>query len=133
MILEGIICPECRVPLEESQLRESLVCPHCRTDLKNTKYLHFIEYLIANGIVSDIDFFDLKLYKDEIERLEPSDEEEVNPQDYEKKKESFSLFEDEIEQIALEQQKEGPPVDEWDGLEEDWEEFNRREEEEKKK
>jgi uncharacterized protein YbaR (Trm112 family) len=124
MALEGIICPECSIPLEESYLAESLVCPNCKTDLKSTKYLNFIEYLVANGIVSDIDFFDLKLYSDEIERLDPADQEEVDPQDYEKKKDTISLFEDELEPI--EEEKEPPPLDEWEGLEEDWEEFNRR-------
>lgn len=127
MPLEGIICPECSVPLHEDQLRESLICPSCKTDLKTPKYLDFIEYLVANGIVSDIDFFDTKLYSDEIERLDPSDQEEVDPQDYEKKKESFSLFEEEVE--AVEEQEE-EDIDAWEGLEEDWEEFNRRDTEE---
>lgn len=128
-ILEGIVCPECSVPLHDEQLQESLVCPSCKTDLKQPKFLDFIEYLIANGIVSNIDFFDTALYSDEIERLDPSDQEEVDPQDYEKKKESFSLFEDEIEKIVQQESDEIEEMDEWEGLEEDWEEFNRRDEE----
>ncbi|MFQ6675397.1 MAG: hypothetical protein ACE5LH_03520 [Fidelibacterota bacterium] len=123
MALEGIICPECKVPLDDSQLQESLVCPNCKTDLKTPKYLDFIEYLVANGIVSDIDFFDTELYSDEIERLDPSDQEEIDPQDYEKRKESFSLFEDDVEPV---EEEETEDMDIWEGLEEDWEEFNRR-------
>lgn len=123
MTLEGIICPECSVPLHEDQLKKSLVCPSCKTDLKTPKHLDFIEYLIANGIVSDIDFFDTELYSDEIERLDPSDQEEVDPRDYEKKKDTFSLFEDEIEPIV---DDETGDLTLWEGLEEDWEEFNRR-------
>jgi len=82
---------------------------------------------VANGIVSDIDFFDTKLYSDEIERLDPSDQEEVDPQDYEKKKESFSLFEGEVETVV---EQNSDDMDAWEGLEDDWEEFNKRDEEE---
>ena len=64
MLSEGLICPECKTPLKEEDLKESLVCASCKTDLQNAKYLDFIEYLVANGIVKDIDFFDMKIYKD---------------------------------------------------------------------
>ena len=80
-VLEGIVCPECSAPLLDEQLQESLICPSCKTDLKQPKFLDFIEYLIANGLVSNIDFFDTALYSDEIERLDPADQEEVDPQD----------------------------------------------------
>ena len=130
MTLEGIICPECSTPLHEDQLRKSLICPGCKTDLKIPKFLDFIEYLVANGIVSDIDFFDTKLYSDEIERLDPSDQEEVDPQDYEKKRESFSLFEEEVE---IPSEKNTENLDAWEGLEDDWEEFNKRDADEKVK
>ena len=63
-----------------------------------------------------------------------ADQEEVDPQDYEKKKETFSLFEDEVEKIVAQQNKgEIKEMDEWEGLEEDWEEFNKEDEKEKKK
>ena len=127
MALEGIICPECSVPLHEEELKKKVVCPSCNTDLKQPKYLDFIEYLIANGIVVDIDFFDMKLYKNELERLDPADQEEVDPQDYEKKKDTFSLFEEDSEPIK--QKSESEDIDDWEGLEEDWEEFNRRDDE----
>ena len=89
MLSEGLICPECKTPLKEEDLKESLVCASCKTDLQNAKYLDFIEYLVANGIVKDIDFFDMKIYKDEIERLDPTDQEEVDPQDFRKEKRHF--------------------------------------------
>lgn len=130
MALEGIICPECSISLDEKDIAESLVCSNCKTNLKDAKYLNFIEYLVANGIVTDIDFFDTKLYRDEIERLDPADQEEVDPQDYEKKKDTISLFEEDVEVIEDDNTKE---MDEWEGLEEDWEEFNRRSIEEEKK
>ncbi len=120
---EGLICPECSAPLEEKDIKESLVCVHCKTDLQNAKYLDFIEYLVANGIVKDIDFFDMKIYKDEIERLDPTDQEEIDPQDFEKKKDTFSLFEEEVETVEKDNTEE---LDVWEGLEEDWEEFNLR-------
>ena len=120
---EGLICPECSVPLIEEDIKESLVCVECKTDLQNSKYLDFIEYLVSNVIVKDIDFFDMKIYKDEIERLDPTDQEEIDPQDFEKKKDTFSLFEEEVETVEKDNTEE---MDVWEGLEEDWEEFNLR-------
>ncbi|MEE2876301.1 MAG: hypothetical protein VX822_00760 [Candidatus Neomarinimicrobiota bacterium] len=120
---EGLICPQCSSPLEEEDIKESLVCLNCKTDLQNATYLDFIEYLVANGIVKDIDFFDMKIYKDEIERLDPTDQEEVDPQDFEKKKDTFSLFEEEVETVEKDNTEN---LDVWEGLEEDWEEFNLR-------
>ena len=48
---EGLICPECSVPLIEEDIKESLVCVECKTDLQNSKYLDFIEYLVSIGFV----------------------------------------------------------------------------------
>ena len=61
-MLEGIICPNCGATLEEVDIKESLTCRHCKTDLKDRKYLDFLEYLMANGIIEDLDFFDQKVY-----------------------------------------------------------------------
>ena len=96
-MLEGIICPACGGSLEEEDLRESLTCKHCKTDLKDRKYLDFLEYLMANALVEDVDFFDEKVYSEDVERLEPEDEEDVDPDDFEKKKDIFSLYETEME------------------------------------
>ena len=56
-MLEGIICPVCEATLEEVDIKESLVCKNCKTDLKDRKYLDFLEFLMANGLVEDLDFF----------------------------------------------------------------------------
>ncbi len=127
-MLEGIICPACENSLEEAELKESLSCPKCKTDLKNRKYLDFLEYLMTNGIVKDLDFFDAEVYSEDIEDLDQTEEEEVNPADFEKKKDTFSLYENEmVRQKDEEESEKRPEYTEFDGLEEDWEEFNRRE------
>ena len=134
-MLEGIICPVCESTLEEIDLKESLTCKSCKNDLRDRKYLDFLEYLMTNGIVEDLDFFDADVYSEDIERLDPSDEEDVDPAEFEKRKETFSLFENEIEQQkSREQEKEKKGIDyeEFEGIEEDWEEFNSRDFKEKK-
>ena len=134
-MLEGIICPICESTLEEIDLKESLTCKSCKNDLRDRKYLDFLEYLMTNGIVEDLDFFDADVYSEDIERLDPSDEEDVDPAEFEKRKETFSLFENEIEQQkSREQEKEKKVIDyeEFEGIEEDWEEFNSRDFKEKK-
>jgi len=64
--MESLVCPECGEGLTEEQMERSLVCPHCSTNLKRHKYQDFLEYLMMQGIVEEIDFFDLQLYGDEI-------------------------------------------------------------------
>ena len=124
-MLEGIICPVCESTLDDEHLRGSLVCEFCRTDLKDRKYLDFLEYLMTNGIVKNLDFFDTEVYSEDIERLSPEDEEEGDPADFEKKKDNFNFYENEM----VHKSKDDDEVDykEFDGLNEDWEEFNRRE------
>ena len=95
-MLEGIICPVCETTLEELDLRASLSCISCKTDLRDRKFLDFLEYLMANGIVENLDFFDVEVYSEDIERLAPEDEEEVDPSKFEKRKETFSLYENEM-------------------------------------
>ncbi len=124
-MLEGIICPECESSLQEDDLRESLTCQYCKTDLRDRKYLDFLEYLMAHGIVKNLDFFDADVYSEDIERLEPDDEEEVDPSEYEQKKDTFSLYENEMD--GQPQEDDEPDYNDFDGIEEDWEEFNRRE------
>ena len=53
-MLEGLICPVCENTIEEIDLKESLKCPNCSVDLKNRKYLDFLEFLMANGIVENL-------------------------------------------------------------------------------
>lgn len=117
-MLEGIICPACENSLEEAELKESLSCPKCKTDLKNRKYLDFLEYLMTNGIVKDLDFFDAEVYSEDIEDLDQTEEEEVNPADFEKKKDTFSLYENEmVRQKDEEEHEKQPEYSEFEGLE----------------
>ena len=126
-MLEGLICPACGRTLNERDLKEKLTCPVCRTDLKVRKYLDFLEYLMTNGIVEDLDFFNTEIYSEDIEDLDQTEIEEVNPADFEKKKDTFSLYENEmVRQKDEEDNEKHPEYNEVDGLDEDWEEFNRR-------
>lgn len=125
-MLEGIICPVCESTLDETDLRESLVCVHCKSDLKNRTYLDFLEYLMTNGIVDNLDFFDTDVYSEDVERLQPEDEEDVDPAEFEKKKDTFSLYENEME-MYKEKADEAERYEEFEGIDDDWEEFNRRE------
>ena len=128
-MLEGIICPACEATLEEAEIRESLTCKLCKTDLQDRRFLDFLEFLMANGMVEDLDFFDQKVYSEDVERLEPDDEEDVDPNDFEKKKDIFSLYESEMEmykQKAEDEEIKG--YEDFEGIEEEWEDFNKRDE-----
>ena len=126
-MLEGIICPNCGASLEDVDIRESLTCRYCKVNLKDRKYLDFLEYLMANGLIEDLDFFDQKVYSEDVERLEPDDEEDVDPAEFEKKKDIFSLYESEMEmykQKAEDEEIKG--YEDFEGIEEEWEDFNQR-------
>ena len=66
-MLEGLICPVCENTIEEVDLRHSLKCPHCSANLKSRKFLDFLEFLMANGIVENLDFFDQQVYSDDVD------------------------------------------------------------------
>ena len=125
-MLEGIICPACGGSLEEEDLRESLTCKHCKTDLKDRKYLDFLEYLMANALVEDVDFFDEKVYSEDVERLEPDDEEDVDPAEFEKKKDLFNIYENELHPKNVEENEGIKDYTQFEGINDDWEEFNER-------
>ena len=85
MEFEGLICPKCSSGLNESDLKVKLECPHCGTKFHDRKYIAFIEYLMMNGIIEDIDFFDRTLYGDEIKLKSETEEDlmdETNPDEY---------------------------------------------------
>ena len=126
-MLEGIICPNCGASLEDVDIKESLTCRYCKVNLKDRKYLDFLEYLMANGLIEDLDFFDQKVYSEDVERLAPDDEEDVDPAEFEKKKDIFSLYESEMEmykQKAEDEEIKG--YEDFEGIEEEWEDFNQR-------
>jgi len=125
-MLEGIICPACESTLNEVDLKEKLICVECKTDLKDRQFLDFLEYLMTNGIVENLDFFDEDVYSEDIERLEPDEEEDVDPAKYEKKKDVLSFYEN--DQYKIDEDDDLPEViEEFKGIEEDWEEFNKHE------
>jgi len=97
--MEDLVCPECGQPLSEEQLKKSLVCTHCKKNLRNPKYLNFLELLVFYDIVDDIDFFDVNLYGDEMlkEEREDYDEPDVDPSKFEKHKDVWDEFEDELD------------------------------------
>ena len=80
------------------------------------------------------DFFDPKVYSEDVERLEPDDEEDVDPNDFEKKKDIFSLYETEMEiykQKAEDEEIKG--YEDFEGIEEEWEDFNQSKKQKKQR
>jgi len=120
-MLEGIICPNCGANINEADLREKLACPHCKKDLKDRSYLDFLEYLMTNGIVENLDFFDAAVYSEDIERFDQEDEDDVDITEHEKRKDTFNLYENEM---VKQQEEEELNYKDFEGLDEDWEDFN---------
>ena len=127
MAFEGLICPACSNTLDEIGLKEKLVCPHCKENLKQKKYLAFLEYLMMVGIVSNIDFFDQTLYGHEIEQKTTEEkelEDFTNHEDYEDKTEKFKNYDENVDLNEVTTDEES--FRKWDGIEEDWEDFNKK-------
>jgi len=127
MAFEGLICPACSNTLDEELLKDKLICVKCKTNLKQKKYVAFLEYLMMTGIVSDLDFFDQTIYGDEIEHKtieEKELEDFTNPEDYEDKTEKFKNFDEKVDLKEVTTDEES--FREWDGIEEDWEDFNKK-------
>ena len=120
-MLEGLICPICENTIDEIDLKESLKCTNCAIDLKNRKFLDFLEFLMANGIVENLDFFDQKVYSDD-----QTKEEEGDPSEFEKKKDLFNIYENELHPKNVEENEGIKDYTQFDGINDDWEEFNER-------
>ena len=85
---------------------------------------------MANGIVENLDFFDQVIYSDDVDDLDQTKEEEGDPGEYEKKKDVFNIYESELFPKNIEADAtEG--YTEFDGINDDWEEFNERDFEQK--
>lgn len=131
---EGLICPACSNPIDEEILSKNLTCSKCKTNLKDKKYLSFIEYLIMHGIV-DVNFFDQKLYGEEMGKKGITTEEEelhdeTDPNDYEDKSKRINYDEKhDLKEVTTNEEE----FREWDGIEEDWQEFNRKDGDQNKK
>ena len=128
MAFEGLICPACSSSLDEDEIvKGNLVCSKCKTNLKQKKYLAFLEYLMMVGVLPNVDFFDKTLYGDEIEHktVEVKElEDYTNPEDYEDEREKFKHFDEtaDLKEVTTDEET----FRKWDGLEEDWEDFNKK-------
>ena len=127
MTFEGLICPNCSGQLDDEELKSgNFICPHCGKNLKNKKYIAFIEYIIMIGLVSDLDFFDQSIYGDEIEHKTTEEkelEDFTKPEDYEDKSEKMKNYDEtaDLKEVTTDEQE----FRKWDGIDEDWEEFNK--------
>ena len=81
---------------------------------------------MANGIVENLDFFDQDIYSDDVDDLDQTKEEEGDPSEYEKKKDVFNIYENELFPKNVEKNDLEGYTD-FDGINDDWEEFNERE------
>jgi len=132
MAFEGLICPVCSNTLNEDQLKDKLFCEKCKTNLKQKKFLAFLEYLMQVGIVSDIDFFDPAIYGHEIEHKTTEEkelEDFTNPEDYEDKTEKFKNYDENVDLKEVTTDEES--FRKWDGIDEDWEDFNKKSDKDK--
>ena len=131
MTFEGIICPVCSGPLKEENFLGAIVCPHCNTKLKQKKYIAFLEFLMMQGLVTDIDFFDESLYGHEIQKSETEEDllDETIHDEYEDKSEKMEFI-DEKHQLKESDTNE-EEFRKWKGIEEDWEDFNKKDNDDK--
>jgi len=90
---DEVITPCCDEEISTSEITAKLRCPRCKTVLKKRKFLPFLEYLMENGHVENLDFFDFDLYSQDKESLD-SDDEEIDLDKYEVKKDSLNIYED---------------------------------------
>lgn len=91
--VDEVISPCCDEEIKTSEIGPSLKCPLCKANLKQRIYLPFLEYLMENGHVENLDFFDLDLYSQDKESLD-SEDEELELDKYETKKDSLNIYED---------------------------------------
>ena len=91
--IDEILSPCCDEEIRVSAIGDKLKCPLCKTNLKQRAFLPFLEYLMENGHVENLDFFDLDLYNQDKESLDSQDE-ELDLDKYEVKKDSLNIYED---------------------------------------
>ena len=88
--VDEILSPCCDEEIRVSDIGDKLKCPLCKTNLKQRAFLPFLEYLMENGHVENLDFFDLDLYNQDKESLDSQDE-ELDLDKYEVKKDSLNI------------------------------------------
>ena len=91
--VDEVITPCCDVEVKTSDIGQKLKCPACGMNLKQRIFLPFLEYLMENGFVQNLDFFDLDLYSQDKESLYSSDE-DYELDKYEVRKDSLNIYED---------------------------------------
>ena len=133
MGIEEIICPNCGSTLSIEKLSEKLICLICKADFHQKKFVGFLEYLMMNGFVTEVDFFDKKIYGDELNHTSETENElkdETNPNEYEENRNKIEYMErtEDLKEITTDEEE----FRTWDGIDEDWQEFNRKNNEEDK-
>ena len=133
MELQEIICPNCGSNLLPEKLAEKLRCHICKADFHQKKFIGFLEYLMMNGLVTDVDFFDKKIYGEEINHTSETEEElrdETNPNEYEENRNKIEYMErsEDLKEVTTDEEE----FRAWDGVDEDWEEFNSKDKKDKK-
>ena len=91
--IDEVLSPCCDEEIKVSQIGEKLKCPLCNTNLKQRLFLPFLEYLMENVHVENLDFFDLDLYNQDKESLDTEDE-DLDLDKYEVKKDSLNIYEE---------------------------------------
>ena len=127
MGLEEIICPNCGSVLSAEDLQKTLICKICKVNFKHKKFVGFLEYLMMNGHISEVDFFDKTVYGEEISYTSETEEElrdETNPNEYEENKNKIEYMEktEDLKEVTTDEEE----FRKWEGLDEDWQEFNRK-------
>ena len=77
--------------------------------------------------VDNLDFFDQEVYSDDVEDLDQTIAEEGDPSEYEKKKDLFNIYENELHPNKVEENDGIKDYTQFEGINDDWEEFNERE------
>tara|TARA_B100001123_G_C15163457_1_gene968390 strand:+ start:454 stop:858 length:405 start_codon:yes stop_codon:yes gene_type:complete len=131
MDFEELICPSCGSDLKSAEIALTLSCPICKVNFHNQKFIGFLEYLIMNGIIDKVDFFDKTIYGDEINHTSETEEElkdETNPNEYEENRNKIEYMDkkEDLKEITTDEEE----FRKWDGIDEDWQEFNRKNTEE---
>tara|TARA_Y100001970_G_scaffold76806_1_gene97571 strand:+ start:1984 stop:2385 length:402 start_codon:yes stop_codon:yes gene_type:complete len=133
MEFDEIICPSCGSKLSEEDFKKVLKCSICKVNFHQNKYVGFLEYLMMNGYIQEIDFFDKTIYGDEINHTSETEEElrdETNPNEYEENRNKIKYMEktEDLKEITTDEEE----FRTWEGIDEDWQEFNRKNNEDSK-
>ena len=109
----SLACPNCEEPLEEEYLENSLICPHCGINMKQPKFQDFLEYLMMQGIVEEVDFFDLQLYGDEIMSPFQSEFDDADTSPYEKGSTPYTPYRDNMDNMNEGEETEDEEDEDW--------------------